>query len=308
MTNVNTLAALDLNLLVVLDAVLATGSATRAAQRLNVTQSAVSNALRRLRDALGDPLVVRSARGLTPTPRAAAMAPTLRAWLAGGLALVSERAPDADSADALVRRFTIATTDALAATLMPRLLPRFAKAFPRARLRVMTVDRVVLQGGLAGGEADLLVGAPPTLAPGCRSEPLYRDRMVCILRADHPTRRLTLEAYASLPHCEVALFGEPHDQVDRALARVGRSRSVLVAVPHFAVVPVVVAASDCVATLPERVARAFMGPRALRVAKPPVAVTSEQIVTVWHRRVDDDGAVTQLRALLRAAAGMRSPG
>jgi DNA-binding transcriptional LysR family regulator len=299
------LATVDLNLLVVLDAVLHERSATKAAAKLHVTQSAVSNALRRLRTLFDDALVVRTAYGFVPTPRAETLAPSLRALLAETQKLLSSS--DRPHAQ-LPRSFTLACTDAIGVSLVPSLFRELGRQLPLARLRVVTIERELSNHGLASGEVDLLIGIPPSLPAGCEGEPIYEEHIVCVVRRDHPTVRakLSLDQYASLSHVEVALFGEPDDRVDRALSRAGRARSIALTVPHFSSVPFAIATSDCVAALGRSIALAYARPLGLRILNPPVELPRLQIKQVWHRRVAQDAGVTQLRALIRKVAATRS--
>lgn len=301
MSDVN-LSAIDLNLLVVLDAVLEEGSATRAAARLHITQSAVSNALRRARELFGDELVVRRPYGLAPTSRALAIAPTLRGVLDGARSVLAG-APAFDPATT-TRCFTIACSDAIGVTVLPALLRRMRVHAPRARIRMITIERMVATDGLARGEVDLLVGIPPVLASAWRAEPVYNDPMSCIVRKGHPTigKSLTLARYASASHVEVALFGEPDDLVDRALAKHGRTRTVAIAVPHFTSVPLAVLETECIATLSTRIARAFAARMPLVVLRPPVRLPRLAVQQIWHQRNDDDPAIAFLRAQVKAAA------
>lgn len=296
------LAQVDLNLLVVLRAVLEERSATRAAARLHVTQPAVSNALARLRELFADPLVVRTARGFVPTARGEALAAPLAALLTGVEGLVA--GPAAFDPKTTRRRFSIAAGDVFSLTELPHLAALFAKRLPHASLRVVSVEQLVESEGLARGEVDLLVGIPPTVPSECATEPAYEDRIVCVVRRDHPRakRTLTLETYASLPHVELTFFGTSADRVDRALARAGLTRRVAVSVPHFAAAPLVVARTDCVATVPARVAHALAAVHPLRVFEVPVAVPALSIRQMWHARAQHDPAVHLLRALVREAA------
>ncbi|MCX4240372.1 LysR family transcriptional regulator [Paraliomyxa miuraensis] len=295
------LSNLDLNLLVVLEAVLEERSATLAAARLHLTQSAVSNALGRARAVFEDPLVIRNGRGFVLTPRAEALLPRLRGVLEEVRSLVGN---DASSRpETTTRCFTIACADAVGAVVFPRLLPRFEARFPRATLRSVTLDRLMTQGGLERADIDLLVGIPPDVPAGCEAEDLFEDRMVAIVRADHPEvgRSLRLETYARLPHAELALFGEPEDRVDRALATHGLRRHVQVMVPHITTLPLLVAGSDRVATVMECVARAHEPRAALRILEPPVELAPLVVRLLWHRRTSDDEGCRLLRALVHEA-------
>lgn len=291
------LHTVDLNLLVVLDALLREQSATRAAARLHVTQSAVSNALRRLRALFDEPLFVRTHQGLVPTPRAERLRPKLAALLQGASALFDDEAQPPQSE----RVVTIACTDAIGITLLPRLLPQLASR--RVRLRIVTLEFETQHDGLASGEVDMLIGMPPQTPAGCRGEPAYTDHMRCIVRAGHPKIRGRLSAaqYAALPHVELALFGEPDGRVDRALARLRLRREIALLVPHFASIPLAVAASDCVATLSRQIIAAHAAPLGLRVLEPPVRLPAIHVRQYWHRRAAHDPLIAQLRELVRLA-------
>lgn len=297
MRDVN-LAAIDLNLLNVVATVLEERSATRAAEKLHVTQSAVSNAMRRARDLFGDPLVAREPHGLRPTPRGEALHPALRAWLEEARRLVAG-APRFDPRSSS-RTFTIACVDAVAIALLRPLLRVLASRAPNTALRLLTLDKLIAEDGLARGQVDLLLGMPPVVPAGHDAELVYRDLLACIVRRDRG--RLTLDRYAALPHVEVALFGAVDSTVDRALAKVGRARHVKVAVPHFSSLPLGVLEVDGVATVSNRIARAFAAIFPLRVLKPPVALDPIEVRQVWHRRSEGDDGVTFLRRAVRAAA------
>lgn len=301
------LSAIDLNLLYVLTTVLEERSATRAAHKLHVTQSAVSNALRRARELFRDQLVLRARHGLEPTPRASAMLPALRSWVEDARRLLAE-APTFDPKRS-TRTFRIACSDAVAVTLLQPLLRLLSQRAPGARLRMVTLDKLVAEDGLARGEVDLLIGMPPVLHPGNEAELVYRDPMECIVRDKHPAirARLSLDTFASLPHIDLALFDAVDDTVDRALAKHGRSRRVHVALPHFSSVPLAVMQTDCVATLSSRLARAFALRMPLRVLPPPVALAPVEIRQVWHTRFDGDPARRFLRETVLEAARISAP-
>jgi DNA-binding transcriptional LysR family regulator len=297
------LSAVDLNLLPVLQAVLAERNATRAAARLHVTQSAVSNALARLRRVFADPLVVRVARGLEPTPRALELAPRLDALLTQLDGLIS--AASAFEPARSTRRFTVACSDAIEFVVIPHLAALMAKRLPRASLRVVTIDHMVASNGLATGEVDLLIGMPPTLPPGCTSERLFRDDMVCVVRAGHPTirgRKLTLAAYVDTPHVEVALFGRADPRVDTVLARIHRARRIAVSVPHFSAIAPVVEQTSAIATLARRLAGVLAHRRPLRLLPLPIELPPIEIVQIHHARTDGDAGTQYLRGLVRLAA------
>jgi DNA-binding transcriptional LysR family regulator len=306
MLDVN-IAAIDLNLLHVLATVLEERSATRAARKLHVTPSAVSNALRRARDLFDDPLVVRRPHGLEPTPRAVVLLPGLRAWVEDARRLLIE-SPSFEPTSS-TRTFRIACSDAVAMTLLQPILRLLMQRAPRTRIRLLTLDRLIAEDGLARGSVDSVIGMPPVIPNDCEAELVYRDPMVCIVRADHPKvrTRLSLHAYASLPHVDLALFDSVEDTIDRVLSKHGRSRNVQFSFPHFSSVPLAVAETNCVATLSSRLARMFARRLPLRVLKPPVRLDPVEVRQVWHRRSDDDEAIRFLRAVVRDAAHLNVP-
>jgi DNA-binding transcriptional LysR family regulator len=301
------LGTVDLNLLHLLSVVLEERSATRAAQRLHVTQSAISNALKRARELFADPLVIRRPYGLEPTARALALLPALRSWVEGAQRLLQEH-PAFDPKQS-TRTFHVGCTDAVAVALLQPILQLLLQRAPSARLRMVTLDRVVARDGLTRGDVDLIIGIPPVVDEGHEVELVYRDSMACLVRADHPSVRsqLTLDAFASLPHVDLALFDAVDGTVDRALSKYGRSRTVQVVLPHFSAVPLAVLSTDCVATISSRLAQAFAARLPLRVLKPPVAFELIEVRQVWRRRSESDGAVRFLRSVVRDAAQLGLP-
>ena len=224
--------ALDLNLVLVLHHVLSEGSVARAADRLNVTPSAVSNSLARLRAILGDPLFVRNGRALVATPRARELAPQVSGAI-DHLRGILETRRDFSPAGC-TRSFTLASADHIG--ILPNITDRFARVLPRASLRVVTLDHAVANDGLGSGDVDVLLGLPPNPPPEIRSEPAYTDRLVCAVWKKHaPTgRRFTLERFLEARHIAVALQGRHAiDYVDVVLSRLGHTRSVALSVPQF---------------------------------------------------------------------------
>lgn len=306
MSDVN-ISSIDLNLLHVLAVVLEEGSATKAARRLHVTQSAVSNALRRLRELFGDPLVERRRNGFEPTPRARALQPLLREWSERTHRVLAE--PTEFDPRRTTRVFRVACTDAVATALLRPMLRLLRRRAPLASLRLLTLDALIAEGGLARGTVDLLIGVPPVVPEDQRSSLVYRDPWACIVRRAHPRVRksLSLAAFVELAHVELALFGPVDDTVDRALASVGQRRVVRVAVPHFSSIGLAVAESDLVATMSRRVALAAASQLPLRVLSPPIELPPIEVRQVWHERADADPAVRFLRTLVSDAARARAP-
>ncbi len=290
--------SVDLNLFLVLDHVLSEGSVARAAERLHVTSSAVSNALARLRSLLEDPLLVRNGRKLAPTPRARELAPEVAKAIEGLRAILEPKA--SFQPKRCTREFTIATADHIG--VVPGIVERFSRALPRATLRIVTLDHAVASDGLSSGEIDLLLGLPPMLPRDRRSEPAYTDRLVCAVRRDGPLARgkLTLDRFLAASHVEVALQGKyAIDYVDGVLSRLGRARSIAVSVPQFTMAASCVVGTPYVAMLPERMARQLASFLPLALREPPLDLPPITILQVWHTRTDDDPASRLLRTIVR---------
>jgi len=303
----DSLAGLDLNLLRVLDALLAERHVTRAARRLGLTQPACSHALGRLRRALGDPLLVRGPGGaMLPTARAEAIAPTLRAALVQ-LAAAVEGDPGFDPATAR-RRVRIATSDYAELVVLPELIAAIGRAAPGVDLWVVPIPpaRDARVEMLASGAADVVIGPPRRDWPaGVYERRLFDERFRCVVRRGHPAagKRMTLARYCALSHVLVAPRGSAGSLVDDALAARGRSRRVAVAVPHFLVVPHLVAGSDLIATLAGRVVDAYADAVGLEVMAPPLELAGFAISMTWHERVHHDPAQRWLREQIVAASG-----
>jgi DNA-binding transcriptional LysR family regulator len=295
------LSQLDLNLLVVLETVLAERSVARAARRLHVTPSAISNSLARLRLVLGDPLVIRSGRGIVPTPRAAAMAPMLDRALQELDLAVQGGAFDPFSS---TRQFTLAMADAGQLVQGPRLASDFGKAMPRARLRVVGIDALLSSGGLAGTEVDLAIAALEDETPGIRTVALYKEHSVLVARRGHALARATVSRrqLATARHVDVQVApGRGYRGLAAAYAQLGIERDVALVVPSFAAAAAVVAETDFVATLPESLVQRYgdsLGVRRLAGAGPRVTVA---LKLAWHERTEHDPSMRAFREIVRSA-------
>jgi DNA-binding transcriptional LysR family regulator len=292
----------DLGLLAALDALLEERSVTRAAARLAVTQPTVSGMLARLRRLFGDPLFVRTQRGLLPTPRALALAPGLKQWLTDAGALVAGPAFEPVSA-----RWTtaIAANDYIQSALIVPFLERLGASAPHARVAVRPAQTDRVADTLANGELDLnITGTTETPSYDLHSRMLYEERYVGVVRDDHPLssqRPVSLDGFCSYPHVLVSptegRFAGPTDQ---ALARLGRARRVMLSVPGFLVLPDILQTGDLIAVVPERVLRGRLA--GLRTFTPPLMIPTFSVVELWHARLHRDPAHRWLRELLAATA------
>jgi DNA-binding transcriptional LysR family regulator len=291
------LAAMDLNLLRVLDALLTERQLTRAAQRVGLSQPAMSHALARLREHLGDPLFVRTPRGLVPTARAMQLATPLRT----ALTALEQAFAGASAFDPRVARrtFAIAAADYASFVIVPRLVEKLTRVAPHVDLWVHAPAPDPVEQ-LSLGDVDFVLG--PRFGwrelASIHAQTLYHERFVCLVRRDHPRvkRRLDLATYASLTHVFVAPRGRPGGVVDEALGLVGLTRRVGLAVPHFLVAPHVVASSDMVVTLGARVAEPPMRVLPLKLVEAPVELPGFDVQLCWHERTTHDPAHQWLRA------------
>lgn len=294
------LRQLDLNLLKAFDALVDERNLTRAAERLAVTQPAVSATLNRLRDAFGDPLFVRSARGVTPTARALALAGPIKRILADIEAVLMPEAFDPATADFTV---TVSATDyALRAVVMPFVAALRPRA-PQVRVAVVQAHGPELLARMERGELDLALVTPEMAPPDLHSRRLFDERYVCVLREGHPAseQALTLDAFCALDHGIVSLQGGGFaGPTDEALAQLGRERRVMASVPSFAMLLDLVRSTDLVALVPERL---LHGARGLIVRPPPLEVAGFTKILAWHARTQADPRQRWVRDLLVQACG-----
>ena len=305
---------LDLNLLRVFDEVMAERNLTRAARNLSITQPAASNALRRLREALGDELVVRAGYGVEPTPFAQALWPTVREAL-GRLREVI--APSEFDPATSRETFVLAMADATAELLVPPLLARTEKAAPGVSLRILPLTTRDPRNALETSEIDLAIGHFPaamaaiTLGAMQQESPenfgyerLYTGEYVCVMRRDHPLARgeLSLDGYCAARHLLVSFSGRPFGFVDEALAAVGRHRRVVLTLNQFFTAGKVVAESDLLTALPTHFVEASGVGDEVAVRRIPLDMPQVHVDMLWHRRQESRASHAWLRAEVLATA------
>jgi DNA-binding transcriptional LysR family regulator len=304
---------LDLNLLRVFDVVMIERHVTRAADRLAMTQPAVSNALRRLRESIGDDLFISGPAGVTPTRRAEQLWPAVRQAMQS-LRDTIEPA-HFDPRHAIGRSFTLLMADATAAVWMPAVARLWTQHGAACDLRVAGLTSRDPRPALDPGMADVAIGFFPDLARElaaeggggvARLEPLYRCRYVAVMRQGHPLAApgepLTLERYCAALHTRVNFAGRPHGFVDEALRRLNRQRRVMLTVESFATAIEVVAGSDLVTVLPLTFLKSSPRAGELVFMDLPLELPPIEVGMVWHRRFDHDAGQRWLRGLLREAA------
>lgn len=288
--------ALDLNLLKALDALLDERSVTRAADRLSLTQPAVSGMLNRLRESFDDALFVRAQRGIVPTLRAEQLAIPVKQLLADIESMLRPQAFNPLTACMTVK---VASTDyALRAVVVP-FLNALRKQAPNVRVSIQPVDGQELVAQLDRGDIDLVLITPENMTPGLHAVPLFDEDYVCAMRTDHPDAvqgRLSLDRFCALDHVLVSPAGGGfHGVTDDALERLGRTRRVTVSVTSFLVVPEMLLASDLMAVVPRRLAAGNAG---LALLEPPVEIPGFRKTLAWHERTHRDEGHRWVRSLM----------
>jgi DNA-binding transcriptional LysR family regulator len=289
----------DLNLLVTLDVLLVEGSVARAARRLRLSPSAMSRALARLRETMGDPLLVRAGRGLVPTPRALEIRERVSQLVQEAEAVL--RPTDRLDLKQLCRTFTLRTSEGFVENFGPALIARVGKDAPGVRLRfVQKPDKDSVP--LREGAVDLETGVvEKTTAPELRVQALFRDRYVGVVRTGHPLTRgvVTPPRYAKGRHISVSREGIEKGSIDEALQPLGLERVIATIVSGFATAVALARVSDLIATVPERHTgslRIGMHSFALPVPTPEFTVSM-----LWHPRLEADPAHRWLRGCVRDA-------
>jgi DNA-binding transcriptional LysR family regulator len=286
----------DLALLAPLDVLLTEGSVARAADRLGLSPSAMSRTLTRLREATGDPLLVRAGRGLVPTPRALELRERVALLVQDGTSVL--RPAQALDLRGLSRTFTIRTGEGFVESFGPALLARVAKEAPGVRLRFLqrqSRDATALRDGNVDLETGI-VGA--ATHPELRAQGLFRDRLVGVVRRSHPLAgaKITAKRYANAKHVVVARRGPGPGGVERALEEVGLRRDVTVVVGGFSAALALARSVDLVATVPARHTESL---RAGMHAFPlPFAMPEMTVSLLWHPRMDSDAAHRWLRGVV----------
>jgi DNA-binding transcriptional LysR family regulator len=296
------LGAIDLNLLVVLDAVMQERSVTRAGRQLGMSQSAMSHALRRLRHMTGDDLFVRTPQGMVPTPHAQELAPAVRMALSNLQRSLEKRRFAPETATDVLR---IAVDNYSSAVIVGRLVARIGESAPGVRLDIRPSGRIDLSDLLDRHELDLVIGCHTAPAKRFSYQRLMHDRFVVMLNKDHPVLRegpLTMERLAALKHVEVTSDILDTSFVDEALARHQLHRRIALRTPFISTVRVVTTC-DMATIFPERVATDIASFRPLAVLPLPFPSPTLEWGMVWPRWLDRQPAQVWLRENIAATMG-----
>ncbi|SFU52963.1 LysR family transcriptional regulator [Pseudoduganella namucuonensis] len=294
---------IDLNLLVVFQEVYRERRISAAARRLRLTQSAVSNALARLRRALGDELFVRTAQGMQPTPFAEQMAEPVGAAL-GQVALALNQRDRFDPATSR-RRFAIAMTDVGEVYFMPALIERCRALAPRVEIGSVRAGTAALREEMEAGRIDLAIGAFEDASEALFQRLLFRQPYVSMFRQGHALGQgePTLERFLAAEHLLVASAESPYDRINELLREAGVQAASRYRVPHFTAIPYIVSTADLVVTVPLKLAQRAAAPFKLAWIAPPLALPELQTNIFWHRRYGQDAGGQWLRGLIMDTFG-----
>ena len=296
------LRSIDLNLLTVFDAIMAEGNQSRAANRLGMSQPAMSNALARLRAALDDPLFVRTAQGMTPTPRGRALAEPIRQALdLVQTGLERSRRDNEFDYRSSTRSVVIVVDDYGDTVIMPRFMNWLMQTAPGVRVRIRRDPLgAALSKKLADGSVDLAIQYFRTRDGDLQDKLLLGEEFVSMVRQDHPAigDSLSLAQYLALPHVVFGRLGRRgirNSIVDRELRRLGLTRHIALQVPGFQSMPIIVQNTDFVCTLPRRMAQAYAHQLRLKTLKTPLDLPPLPLYMAWSKSMDHDPAHRWLR-------------
>lgn len=292
----------DLNLLPVFVAMMEERNVTRAAERLGITQPALSNALNRLRDTLRDPLFIRERYGMKPTQMAEDLAPVIGAALASIDDVILGQ-QNFDPAQA-TRHFIIAPNSYVEFVLMPAIVARLQERAVRIKVRLTPFGNDVIETGAMSGTTDMVLGRIVDPPDNLIVQHLMDDGLACVVRADHPEIKdgISKKQYESLKHVNVLPPGRMRAGLFQALEQKDLKRDVAVSVTHFLAVPEMIAVTDYCATLPSLICRQLARDPRLKVLPTPVDLGTFPVDVAWHVRYRRDPAHRWLRSLISEVA------
>ncbi|MEN4793401.1 LysR substrate-binding domain-containing protein [Pantoea agglomerans] len=292
----------DLNLLPVLLVMMEERNVTRAAERLGITQPALSNALNRLRETLNDPLFIRERYGMRPTPKAEQLAQVVGAALSS-IDKVILGQQDFDPLNA-TRLFTVAPNSYVEFIMMPAIVARLRSCAPGIRLRLTPFGNDVTETGVISGNTDMVLGRIVEPPDNLVVQHLMNEGLACVIRADHPLvgENLSAEQYEQLKHVNVLPPGRMRAGLYQALEQRGLRRQVAVSVTHFLAVPEMIAVTDYCATLPRLICQHLSRDQRLRIIPAPVDLGTFPVEMGWHARYRDDPAHRWFRMLIAETA------
>ena len=300
------LRTIDLNLLVVLRALVEEGSVSRAGQRIGLSQSATSHALARLRLLVKDKLLVRSATGMEPTPRALRLAVQVRAILED---IEATLAPDTFDPRTETRTFDVMVETYETIVIVAGIVDRVSRAAPNIDLSIRSASSAAITDEIDKGTADIAIGSFADIGDRFMNCRLLSDRYVCVMRAGHPLAAapMTLAAFLAAPHLVVSMSGGSGDLVDATLAAAGHRRRVALRLPNGLAAAVALSRSDLIAVVSAGAAGMFARAAPLAIVEPPLALPAMNFRLIWHRRLNDNAAHTWLRHTLASLGAAALP-
>lgn len=286
---------IDLNLLVVFQEVFQERQISSVAQRLGLSQPAVSNALARLRKSFDDELFVRTALGMQPTPLALQLAePFANALASIRQALNQHEVFDPPTSK---RQFTIAMTDIGEVYFMPLLVEQCSRLAPHIELSAVRVNMPDLKAEMEAGRVDLAIGAFESISGALYQRRLFSQDYVCMFRNGHPLAGagMSMKDFLAARHLIVASMESPYDKINQSLEKAGIQAKAQFRVPHFGAVPYIVSSTDLLVTVPKKLAERAAAPFNLQFVKPPLRLPALQTNIFWHRRFNQDEGNQWLR-------------
>ena len=296
------LLSFDLNLLLVFDAIYRHQSLSVAAVELDLTQPAVSAALKRLRLRLDNPLFVRTSRGMRPTPFADGVAPKITQ----ALGILRELDHPASFVPATTEiNFRVYINDIGLIVLMPAILQNMRQAAPKAKLTIIDLRPDEVVSALDHGDVDLAIGYFLGMPNWAHQQNLRNTSYVCAVRSDHPKigNSLSLAQFLDCRHAMYDTSGSLHNRVEQALAQLNLTRDVALTVPRFAALPFLVMHSDLIVTLPEDLGVMFSKLINIKIFPPPLPLATFQIKQYWHERLNAEPAHKWMRQVVRKMSG-----
>ncbi|TVP91242.1 MAG: LysR family transcriptional regulator [Pseudomonadaceae bacterium] len=287
------LSKVDLNLFIVFDAIYTEANLTRAGQIVGITQPAVSNALARLRETFNDPLFVRTAQGMVPTPMAQNIITPVRNALQ--LLRVSVQESRSFVPEQATKTYRISMTDLTEAVILPHLVARIRRLAPGINLDSFLTKRRETTKELAAGRLDFAIDAPLNTDTQVRHVKLFEDRHVCVMRKDHPLANkdsISLDEYLAQSHIHISSRRNGLGHVDLSLGKMGLQRRVMLRSQHYQMAPLVLESTDMVMTVHERFARRH---NLHWVSLPITDVPAIETHLFWHESTDQDPANRWMR-------------
>ncbi len=280
--NYSRLRQLDLNLLIALDVLITEASVTKAAERLDLSQSAMSYSLKKLRNILHDDILIRTSREMEATPYARQISDRVRQILVEIQATLLEK--EAFNPASAKETFRIAASDYVESTIGINLLQQLTKTAPGIKIRISNLDKETVMDALDDNSIDLVINAKLPLKNWHIEQNLYQEEFVCVFRGDDSIAEISLTDYLERSHILVSLRDDFEGAYDEILELQQQSRQVMWSTTHFMTVPFLLANSDCMALLPKRMAQQCAKAMNLKILPPPIPIEEFTVSMVWHQR------------------------